>query len=606
MRYISIILLILLCCVFIRCSQYSKDGDVKSYKVVKINSASEYYLDFNGHEEFVKLSSIEPFTPTLLAYNSPLKRKNITNTENIRNYYLAKDYLDANVLNKTVKVQILSKNKPYIVRMYLNDKDLVQTLLENGFATVKPFTFDFLRYFRYENIYKIKKNAFDANNLDFYILNNQNHKYHTLDCKYGAMLKDYKVVRRAELPKDADECHFCAPYDLAHLQLNGGKDSNDAPPFKSDNFELYLLDFTHHPKPNKECKNYTCQALVQLINHADKTIDMALYTIYHPKILRALEDAQKRGVRIRMVTEGDNYKNFPDSMARLERNFANIKNDSDSDGNKRSLMHDKFFIFDGKTVYTGSTNISGTDLSGFNANAAMIINSPALAKIYLSEFEQMYDKNLYHKAKANVTDNKDIKINDKMTVDVYFSPKDHIITNQIIPLIQNAKKYIYVPVFIITHKEMSEALIEAKKRGVDVRLITDATGAWNKYASNNMLRENGVPVKVENLAGKMHMKSVIIDDETTVIGSMNFTLSGENANDESVLVIHSEPLTKYYKSYFLRLWAFIPDKWLKQTPHAESLDSVGSCFDGIDNNFDGKIDSEDPGCKIIPQPAFKF
>ena len=51
------------------------------------------------------------------------------------------------------------------------------------------------------------------------------------------------------------------------------------------------------------------------------------------------------------------------------------------------------------------------------------------------------------------------------------------------------------------------------------------------------------------------MKSIIIDDENLVIGSMNFTKQGEKINDENCLIIKNSPeLTKRYKAHFLELW----------------------------------------------------
>ena len=46
------------------------------------------------------------------------------------------------------------------------------------------------------------------------------------------------------------------------------------------------------------------------------------------------------------------------------------------------------------------------------------------------------------------------------------------------------------------------------------------------------MRNAKIPVKVENYAGKVHSKSIIIDDKYIVAGSMNFSNSGENRNDE--------------------------------------------------------------------------
>ena len=94
----------------------------------------------------------------------------------------------------------------------------------------------------------------------------------------------------------------------------------------------------------------------------------------------------------------------------------------------------------------------------------------------------------------------------------------------------------------------------------------------------------------------MHIKSVIIDDKYFTVGSMNFSNSGENKNDENIVIVENDKLATAYKNYFLYLWQKIPNKYLKNNPRAESQESIGSCNDGIDNDFDGLIDKEDPSC----------
>ena len=82
-----------------------------------------------------------------------------------------------------------------------------------------------------------------------------------------------------------------------------------------------------------------------------------------------------------------------------------------------------------------------------------------------------------------------------------------------------------------------------------------------------------------------------------VIGSANFSSSGENKNDENMLVIENQKLAEFYRQYFEYFWSKIPDRYLKHTVSAESKYSIGSCSDGIDNDFDGKIDFADERCK---------
>ena len=111
------------------------------------------------------------------------------------------------------------------------------------------------------------------------------------------------------------------------------------------------------------------------------------------------------------------------------------------------------------------------------------------------------------------------------------------------------------------------------------------------------MRANGVPVKIENYAGKMHSKTMIADDKYSIIGSMNFSKSGETKNDENTIVLENAEAAKYLKRFFLYQWDRIPDKWLNGYPRAEGWESIGSCTDGIDNDYDGLTDALDTGCQ---------
>ena len=202
----------------------------------------------------------------------------------------------------------------------------------------------------------------------------------------------------------------------------------------------------------------------------------------------------------------------------------------------------------------------------------------------------------FHNLKSKMPEKRYL-LSDGTAIKVYFSPQDKGITNGVIPLVNGANKYIYVPAFLITHKPFTTSLIKAKQRGVDVKIILDATSIGLRNTSTKELRAAGIPVKIENYAGKMHSKTMIIDDRYIVTGSANFSNSGENKNDENQLIIENPKLAKFYKEFFLYLWAKIPDKYLKFNPPAESKYSIGSCSDGVDNDYDGKIDMADKGCK---------
>ena len=67
-----------------------------------------------------------------------------------------------------------------------------------------------------------------------------------------------------------------------------------------------------------------------------------------------------------------------------------------------------------------------------------------------------------------------------------------------------------------------------------------------------------------------------------------------------MIILKSPDASKFYKEFFLYQWQKIPDKWLKSNPRAEGIDSIGSCTDGIDNDYDELIDKDDSACKFAP------
>ena len=364
------------------------------------------------------------------------------------------------------------------------------------------------------------------------------------------------------------------------------------PIYKSDNIKIIVSDLTTKIIPDRKCSSEICKEILSDINNAQKTIDMAIYGYSStPEIEKAIAKAKSREVKIRLIYDIDEKGQniYPDT-----KNFVKLIPENISDAGSmevKNTMHNKFYIFDGKTVITGSANLSHTDMSGYNSNAIIVIHSPEIAKIYTQEFEQMY-KGKFHNSKTSFP-NKNIG-----NISIFFSPQDKGISNGIIPLIASAKKYIYIPTFVITEKRITSELIKAKQRGVDVRIIADALNASTQHSKHKELRNAGILVKTENYAGKMHSKTMIIDDEYLVLGSMNFSNSGENRNDENMVIIKDSSAAKFYKNFFLYQWKRIPDKWLKYTPRAEGNNSIGSCSDGLDNNYDGKTDMEDDACSI--------
>ena len=260
-------------------------------------------------------------------------------------------------------------------------------------------------------------------------------------------------------------------------------------------------------------------------------------------------------------------------------------------------MHNKFCIIDNEVVWTGTANISSTGTGGFNENNACLIHSKNVANIFEKEFEQMYVKELFHENKNPIYSAKRINLENKI-VQIYFSPNNRLINNVILPEIEKAQDYIYLSMFLITNNKIVQSLIDAHNRGVEVKIIIDAHHALQPYSKHELLRKAGIKVKVENWAGKMHTKTVIIDSETIITGSANWTYSAFKYNDENLLIFKNVPNeVSFLKKEFEKSWKSISNKWLYKNPKPEGKDSKHSCFDGIDNDHNGLFDMEDPSCK---------
>ncbi len=262
---------------------------------------------------------------------------------------------------------------------------------------------------------------------------------------------------------------------------------------------------------------------------------------------------------------------------------------------REAIMHNKFFVVDGESVWTGSTNVSDACAGGYNANIAIVLHNRQIARWYREEFERMWGKGQYHRLKPKSEAPRVVEIGDTK-IELLFSPQDHAMQTRVRRLVRDAKKSVHVAVFFLTHKQIAADLIAAKLRGVDVQVIIDANGASNEYSKHELLRAAGIPVKVEDWGGKMHMKSAVIDGEVVVAGSMNWTSAGENENDENTLILHSRRLAAQYETVFQNMWLAIDDRWRAGRPGAETQLSGTACSDGMDNDHDGLRDQDDPSC----------
>ncbi len=128
---------------------------------------------------------------------------------------------------------------------------------------------------------------------------------------------------------------------------------------------------------------------------------------------------------------------------------------------------------------------------------------------------------------------------------------------ELIALIDATKKRAYFAMYEFTLKDIADALVAAKRRGVDVRGLVDAGESANSYDAPIMteLSAAGIPIETEHHVdgqGIMHIKA-LVTDTAYAIGSYNWTSSATNENDEILEIGTSPVLVSAYASLLERL-----------------------------------------------------
>ena len=136
----------------------------------------------------------------------------------------------------------------------------------------------------------------------------------------------------------------------------------------------------------------------------------------------------------------------------------------------------------------------------------------------------------------------DIPLN--TTAQLYFSPNGGA-TDAVVRAVEKAKSEILVQAYSFTSPSIAKALIDAHKRGVHVEIILDKTNRTAKYSSADFTAHAGIPTYIDSEHPIAHNKIMIIDRETVVTGSFNFTRAAEK-NAENLLILRSRELAKAY------------------------------------------------------------
>jgi phosphatidylserine/phosphatidylglycerophosphate/cardiolipin synthase-like enzyme len=319
--------------------------------------------------------------------------------------------------------------------------------------------------------------------------------------------------------------------------------------------------------------------LTTFIRAATRSLDFAVYDMrfsdpLKPSLMSALRERAEADVQIRFCYDSDKPAQpnvaagqdpapagtgaFVQSLGYPWRRIAGMK-----------LMHSKFILRDGQSVWTGSTNMTDDAFTLMENNIVEIDSSP-LANYYAEEFEQLWEK-------ENFDDTGQIHTlpvaatfgGQSAEARVMFSPGCGLeIDSEVARRVRSAQRRVRICSLLINSGTLISELGNLLRAGrvvvdgiYDRTQMADVYRQWQDVPHNRwkidalkdiiaragLVGKNSTPYTPNGRHDFMHNKVLVIDD-SVITGSYNFSRSAQ-FNAENILFIESAPLAEAYSAY---------------------------------------------------------
>jgi phosphatidylserine/phosphatidylglycerophosphate/cardiolipin synthase-like enzyme len=299
--------------------------------------------------------------------------------------------------------------------------------------------------------------------------------------------------------------------------------------FSKDSIQVYFTN----PPGSPDAPGNPAAACAGLIDQARESLDVAAFELNNEVIVKALVKAHQRGVKVRLVTDSDYMDAYGPEQFQLQR--IPVVED-----HREALMHNKFIVFDNKAVWMGSMNFT-ENCAYKNNNHALYIPIAELAQNYSTKFKWMFEQGVFGKAPAGgMIPHPVIELSDGTKLENYFATHDRC-AEHINETVAAAKNEIDFLAFSFTHELIGQTMLDRARAGVKIRGVFEKSQAGSKYSEFHTLRKAGLSVYTDGNPRNMHHKAMMIDGDTTICGSFNFSSSADKSNDENLLIIHRNP-----------------------------------------------------------------
>ncbi len=273
---------------------------------------------------------------------------------------------------------------------------------------------------------------------------------------------------------------------------------------------------------SNQCRHDLKALFLHAIKNAKTSIHLSIYGLTDPSIIAALSKKANEGLEVSIYYD----RKASSSLKRLPSSIQLYPHTSSG------LMHRKILVIDRSTLYLGSANFTPPSLSQHD-NLVIGLLDPQLAGFLAQPTGYFFSFS---------------------RGELWLLPHEGALM-RLLSLIDGAKKSIHIAMFTFTHPRVTDALAAANKRGVKVRCVVD--GTTGKGASKKALEKlcaEKIPCHLSQGMQLLHHKWALIDKETLVVGSANWTAAAFTKNQDCFLVL---PLGERERKFMKNLWKVI-------------------------------------------------
>ena len=280
-----------------------------------------------------------------------------------------------------------------------------------------------------------------------------------------------------------------------------------------------------------------------------------------------------------------------DAVYILRQAGVKIQDDTADASAGSGLMHHKFMIIDNHRVLVTSANFTMSDVHGDysrsqtrgNANSLLAFESPKLAALFAEEFSIMWGsagRSPKFGVQKPFRPATTVKLDSGEEVTVQFAGTSRKMSDEestiglILRTLKSARRSVSMALFVFSESEFSESLRQVREdRDLEVKALIEPTFAYRYYSKAldmwglQLLPQNCRPAPGSNPWAEpvrtvgvprvadgdfLHHKFAVIDDETTIVGSHNWSRAASEHNDETLLVVKSARVAAAYGAEFGR------------------------------------------------------